>query len=95
MDLADFSQVPNLRDIARTSKFDHLWRGRFLSYTLEFRPLGRLTGQLWILEIRQEYLCRVPRYGWPKMASRRDSPALNFSECLTVTGDVSFQPTAL
>jgi len=25
MDLADFSQVPKLRDIARFSKFDYLW----------------------------------------------------------------------
>ena len=95
MDLADFSQVQKLRDIARSSKFDHLWRGRFLSNTLEFWPLSRLTKQLLILEIRQEYVCRVPRYGWPNMAPRRDSPAMNFSECLTVTGDVSFQPTGL
>jgi len=53
MDLADFSQVPNLRDIARSSKFDHLWRGRFPTYALEFWPLSELTGQLWIVEIRQ------------------------------------------
>ena len=95
MDLADFSQVPKVGDIARSSKFDHLWRGRFLSYTLDFWPLSRLTGHLWILEIRQEYVCCVLRYGWPNMAPRRDSPVLNFSESLTVVGDVSFQPAGL
>ena len=51
MDLADFSTVPNLRDIARSSKFDHLWRGRFLSQTLDFWPLSRHTGILWIPEV--------------------------------------------
>ena len=90
MDLADFSQVQKLRDIARSSKFDHLWRGRFPSYTIQFWPLSRLAGRLWILEIRQEYVCRVQRYGLPNMAARRDSPVLNFSESLTVAGDVSF-----
>jgi len=50
MDLADFMQVPKLRDIVRSSKFDHLWRGRFPSYTIDFWPLGRHTGLLWILE---------------------------------------------
>jgi len=51
MDFADFSQVPKLRDIARSSKFDHLWRGCFPSYTLDFWPLSRHTGRLWIHEI--------------------------------------------
>jgi len=51
MDFADFSQVPKLRDIARSTKFDHLWRGRFFSYTLDFWPLSRHTGLLWIPEI--------------------------------------------
>ena len=51
VDLADFSTVPNLRDIARSSKFDHLWRWRFLSYTLDFWPLSRHTGLLWIPEM--------------------------------------------
>jgi len=51
MDLADFLQVPKLRDIARSSKFDHLWRGRFLSYTLNFWPFSRQAGLLWIDEI--------------------------------------------
>jgi len=46
MDLADFSQVPKLRDIARSSKFDHLWRLRFPSYTLEFWPRYRHVDRL-------------------------------------------------
>jgi len=90
MDLADFSQVPKLRDIARSSKFDHLWRGRFLSYTLEFCPLSRLIELLWILKIWLVCVCRVPRYCWPNMAARRDRPVLNISESLTVAGDVVF-----
>jgi len=51
MDLADFSQVPKLCDIARSSKFDHLWRGRFPLYILEFWLLSRHSGRLWIPEI--------------------------------------------
>jgi len=90
MDLADFSQVPKLCDIARSSKFDHLWRGRLPSYTLELWPLSRLTELLWILKERLVYVCRVPRYSWPNVAARRDSPVLNFSESLIVAGNVSF-----
>jgi len=90
MDLADFTQVTKLRDIARSGKFDHLWRGRLPTYTLEFQPVCRHSGLLWILKIWLVYMCRVPRFCWPNMAARRDSPVLNFSESLTVAGDVSF-----
>jgi len=46
MDLADFSQVSNLRDIARSSKFDHLWWWRFKWYSPEFWSFCRMVGCL-------------------------------------------------
>jgi len=46
MDLADFSQVPKLSEIARSSKFDHLWWRLFYTYTLYFWRLSRHTGLL-------------------------------------------------
>jgi len=93
--LSRFLASLKLCEIARSSQFDQLWRGRFPLYTLKFWPLSRHTGHLWIIEIRQECVCCVPRYGWPNMAPHRDSPVFNFSESLTVTDIVSFQPTGL
>ena len=81
-----------LCEIARSSKFDHLWRWRF---PLSFGHLVDIPDTYGFSKYDRNKCVVYRDMVGQTWRPRRDSPVFNFSERLTVTDIVSFQPTSL